>query len=364
MRWKNPGPSAVAAVAVAIAGQAHAAWIYKSQTDPLTDERISTASGWDSRTRALAVVRCTAGDLEMFVAGDDFVDTGGADVRWRFDKRPADGDYWNTSTAGNGVFAPYPDAMAREMAKASSMIFEIEDFRGTPQLYSFSMAGSGAAISRVLSDCGQPLTGPWTADRSIAPEVIDTLFLVRPSELKIVQGGLNELGVASVREDGQRDLATYQAASRLWQEYWGNCERGDLLTLACDEWRRTGKPDVKPRSVVGLIAELLADKTPKRPLLRSAFPDPKWQYRPNEEDLAFFRPEWAPDGGEVELECSVGEAGVLYHCKVLAGELGQAAIFAAELWRRKEPGISPADKERITVSFPPKSSSSPSRTGG
>jgi hypothetical protein len=237
---------------------AHAAWTYEKSIDKFDDSLVSYAHG--SAPGGSMWVRCKGDVIETYFA-TVFVYIGNEDaaVRYRIDKGEVDEDYWSTSTEGDALFAPHPAATAREMAAGSRLAIEAMDFQDTPHTYSLSLSGSGAAINKVLADCGIPARNPRDSDPEIWRRVVDSLEEVPRSTIRNVQSVLNQLTGAGLPETGVRTTATYQTASRFYEAYWTDCEAGNNAGKKCKDWNDLRKYSDDP-DYTGNFFELLIER--------------------------------------------------------------------------------------------------------
>jgi hypothetical protein len=234
------------------------AWQYSATTDQFTDQRRSRA--WSSTRGAVISVRCAEGQVETYLMVQTYIDNDDANVRYRVDKGEVDENVWSSSTTGTGVFSPYAAQTARELASGSRFVIEVTNFADTPYTFSFSLAGSGAAIGRVLNDCGVPLANPRKTDPSIWRRVVDSIDDAPRDLVKSLQRALNLLEEAGLNETGRRDLATYQAASRFYANYWRSCEEGALKGAGyCDRWLSARKYDADA-DVTGDLFDVLLER--------------------------------------------------------------------------------------------------------
>lgn len=129
------------------------------QSDPFTDEQrigvIVHEPAAESTTldRGSLMVRCDAGDLDVFVTGSYF----GSEERpvlWRLDDGEVHRETWGISTDGTGVFAPVgsAEAIARGAISARELAVRVTDYDGSQHTYLFDLTGYTAALDRGV-DC-------------------------------------------------------------------------------------------------------------------------------------------------------------------------------------------------------------------
>lgn len=312
-------------------------------------------------------VRCIDGAVDVLMIGREYLGDSVAGVDWRFDRRAAESADWESTPAGTGVFAPAPAYFARQIIGGSALVIDTYDFREVRYRYTFSLAGSGAAVSRVLTECGLPITDPRVTDPAIWRRVIDDIERLDPVQLREFQGLLVKLNTPGVAVTGNHDLATYSAASKLWVEFWAECRLNRHLSGSCFLWN----PDDNARypvEVVDLVEELNRDailiarnradfaKVPDFiPERRPAPVASEWSFAPNGDDLGHMAPKSRTSEGRATINCDVNQWGGLRDCNVVvespAGQgFGEAAVSAASLYSSRG---STGGRLTLEIVFPP-----------
>lgn len=237
-------------------------WRVVSEDDPF-DDRPNIRAQVIGRDYS-AAVRCKAGLLEVLIMGG-YIGEEDANVRYRFDDGEIHSDVWGASTSREGLFADAPGELARWMAAGSRMAFEYEDFADTPHQYSISLAGSGAAIGRVMDACGVPRTDPRSQDDTIWRRAVIDLDKLERDVVRDLQARFAETGW-EVEVTGRRDLATYRALSQFYVGYWSLCEDGRALTSSCETWRSSRRYNADadyPKEPIALFIEFLREGVPE-----------------------------------------------------------------------------------------------------
>ncbi len=245
-------------VGLLFGGQAEAAaWQYQSKIDKFTDEKTSFA--WSTHAQGALYVRCQAGILEAYLVGFSYIGDDGGDVRWRVDKGVVEEEGWSTSKQGDGVFSPYPSLLARALASGARAVFEVTDFRGVPHEMTFQLVGSGAAVSRVMEDCGITPSAYRKGDAEIWERVVTDLDELSIENFRTIQNALSLLLPSQLpKASGRRDAQTYRAATSLYSGYWALCEKGTSLGAHCDGYKPLfdGDADARyPAEVTEIIIE-------------------------------------------------------------------------------------------------------------
>lgn len=231
------------AVACAFAVPAWATWSYERSTDKFTDELVSIAR--ETAQGGALIVRCKDGFLETYLVTNHYLDDDGSDVRYRIDKGEVDSSYWTSSTDGSTVFSQSPAETARALIAGGRLVIEASDFNGTRYSYTFSLAGSGAAVGKVLSDCGLPRKDPRLEDPAIWRRVVQSIDEVDKDTVKTLQTALNIYTGEGLPETGVRTTATYRVASEFYAVYWYSCENAADKELhgPCKTWIASRKYD-------------------------------------------------------------------------------------------------------------------------
>jgi TonB family protein len=340
-------------------------WTVRSQSDAFDDRPTVTAAVL-GRGYSMAV-RCKADLLEVVFAGG-YIGDEDASVRYRFDGGEVHSDVWNTSTSRDALFADAPGEVARWIASGSRMVFEYEDFSGTPHQYSVSLNGSGVAAGRVLDACGVPRTNPRSQDSGIWRRAVIDLDRLEKGLVDDLQARLAEEGF-EVGASGRRDLTTYRALSNFYSRYWAACRAGEPMGASCNSWRGSLRYDADadyPKEPVDLLVEVVREHAvaavapieADTPPGRSIIINPSWSRAPAPD----FPERAASQGileGNVALSCNADASGSLSGCTINQEEpagagFGQAALAAtrrARLSPRTVDAASPGSQVQWTMRF-------------
>nr|WP_312446785.1 hypothetical protein [Brevundimonas naejangsanensis] len=238
------------------------AWRVETDRDAFTDERRVRAV-YHSR-QISAAIRCNGGALDaIFAVG--YIGESDATVRYRIDRGEVFSNVWSAASSRDALFAWDPGEVGRRMAAGSSMVFEHDDFAGTPHRYTVPLSGSAAAIRQVFAACDVPMTDPKTQDEEIWTRVVDEVDKIPRGELLTLQSILAGVGY-EVAEDGRRSLATYQGLSKFYSTYWRGCEAGIDAGSTCRSWRSRKEWDPEydyPKEAVDLLVEFLNEAPTK-----------------------------------------------------------------------------------------------------
>lgn len=130
-------------------------WQYMKRTDGFTDEVRHNAAVRvkDGLSTAAIMVACSSGDLMLVVSLADRVENDAAvRIKYRFDKQEAIEEEWLGFSGGKAVATPEPEAFARKLMSANTLLFRAY----TPTGYTeqrFPMKNSAASIKPVLEAC-------------------------------------------------------------------------------------------------------------------------------------------------------------------------------------------------------------------
>jgi Type VI secretion system VasI, EvfG, VC_A0118 len=106
----------------------------------------------ESGHSAILTIRCTRAKTALFVATDDIVDNGG--VRIKFDDRKPQPQAWSEASDHQGLFAPDPIGLAKQLTKADSFLFEYSPFQKQPTTIEFKVNGLAEKLNSVAEPCG------------------------------------------------------------------------------------------------------------------------------------------------------------------------------------------------------------------
>jgi hypothetical protein len=248
--------AAAIALSLLMSSAGNAAWRYSADRDPFTDEIASTASiSKPGVFGASLVVRYKDGYLEAYFIPGQYIGNESADVRFRFGKEEIENEVWSASTNGTAVFADRASEFARLAASSSTLAIEVSDFSDTRHSEVFSLAGSSAAIGRVMQNCQIMLNNPRNMDGEIWRRVIQDLDKLSVSDAQFLSDALASDDDAE-KLNGRKSLALYRRMSAFWVNYWTVCEINKPKHKFCKQWldRLERDPDADyPVEVVDLL---------------------------------------------------------------------------------------------------------------
>lgn len=119
------------------------------------DNRVAV---WTRHVLPLLVVRCSAGDLEVFVYTDTpaKMEPPNDDhtVRFAFDDDAETTERWPDSVDHDGLFARDADSFVRRLARARTLRFGFSPHNAEPVTVGFNVAGLREMLAPAAKECG------------------------------------------------------------------------------------------------------------------------------------------------------------------------------------------------------------------
>lgn len=144
-------------------------WAMSEDTSSIDDSRTVTLSldadspvaGWPSQTETpTLIIRCKEKKTNLYIVNgmSPNVEYGvdGATVTLRLDSAAAFSREWSKSTDGDALFAPSPVALARQLAKATKLVYRFTPFNSNPAETSFRLTGLADVLPKVAAACKWP----------------------------------------------------------------------------------------------------------------------------------------------------------------------------------------------------------------
>lgn len=254
--WKLLILVTVVGVAYASLAVASPGWVLDEKIDPLTDEKVSTATSSYSvgLVQRSAFVRCKGTKLEVYFGFGEFLNNDQVPVRYRLDKEPLVDDKWFPSAEGAAVFAREDAEIARLLIKGNTFIIEAKDFRSQPHRASFDLSGTRKTLSRVLQQCGISEVGLDQEVEGLRHEIALDLERWGQKNISMNKSVLRALGAYYGPQDTSIEPAFAQAVQRFYDEYIQQCRDKKLSGINCDSlqifWNSGIKPVMPPVSAV------------------------------------------------------------------------------------------------------------------
>jgi hypothetical protein len=138
-------------------------WEFAERVSPMdgTKTQCLAMEGVDSDLPGYAsgtlMIRCKGGKTDLYVItgrpAEIEYGTEASTVRIRLDDRKPATQHWTESDDHEALFAPTPIALAQEIARAHTMLFEFTPFQDTKKLIRFDLEGLRNEIERLAIPC-------------------------------------------------------------------------------------------------------------------------------------------------------------------------------------------------------------------
>ena len=130
------------------------------------DDRVSV---WTRSVQPILVVRCTAGDVEVFVYTDTAAkiepQTDDHSVRYALDDQAETSELWKDADGHDGLFAGDGGALAERLSRARTMRFGFTPHNANPVTVTFNVAG----LSELMAPAARQCSPPHTSVRQVTP---------------------------------------------------------------------------------------------------------------------------------------------------------------------------------------------------
>ncbi len=214
---------------------AQASWLLTEKSDPLTDERVTTAVLRSGDTAV--VVRCDGSVFEVYVEVGEYLSNDMVSVRYRVDKGDLKEALWLPSAKGTAVFADEDAAIARAMASGSTFILEATDFRGQPHRVTFDLANSAEVLPVVLKNCGLAESGMEESVQGLREEIGLALERWGPKTISVNKNILIELGFYDGTLGDEMTAEFALAVQSAYDDYIQKCRDGEINGIICTTHR-------------------------------------------------------------------------------------------------------------------------------
>jgi type VI secretion system (T6SS) VasI/EvfG family protein len=99
----------------------------------------------------LLTIRCSHRKTELIVKPGEIIDSGG--VRIKLDDSAPLRQTWGQATNYQGLFAPDAIALARQLTKTKTLLFEYQPFQQRPHTVEFKVGGLAAKLQALADAC-------------------------------------------------------------------------------------------------------------------------------------------------------------------------------------------------------------------
>lgn len=199
-------------------------WTYSFAEDVFNDSTQHRAVIRLDNSKAFGFVRCSNNSsLDIAFSLDKYIGSENRySVRYRFDKKSVVQSDWGVSTNGTEVFVSNNEVIrfSRDLMSGRELLLEVTDYRGTPNQLKYPLAGSTAAVSKVLAACGIPIEEPKL---SIDPDKVTPLVKTAmanwlPNDIKCNNASLKILGYELNELGAQITVDSYYAMQRYFDK--------------------------------------------------------------------------------------------------------------------------------------------------
>ena len=138
-------------------------WNVTQEVSPIDDSRNvymrleAEAEGYTAKSRPALMVRCTEGEINVFISFDSRLSYGDdkIEVLSRFDRQPAKKNDWGLSTDRKAIFTPHSAAFwALKIERAQKLFVRLTPSEKNPISATFNLAGSAEAMRPLRESCG------------------------------------------------------------------------------------------------------------------------------------------------------------------------------------------------------------------
>lgn len=225
-----------AAIAAVPHGQSHAQqWAVEEKSDPLTDERVVTASvaQRSGTSTQVAIVRCQGSKFEVYFDFGAYLSNGNVPVRYRLDRSDVVAEDWNPSARGTAAFAKHPTELARAMLSASGIVVEAQDFRGQPHRASFPLSDARTAIIPAMELCKVSSQAPERQVEGLRRETVLEMEKWGPRTKMMAKRIMTSLGLyAGAMETDVAPEFAFQV-QQLYDDYIEQCKAHRVDDVHC-----------------------------------------------------------------------------------------------------------------------------------
>ena len=156
----------IAAALIAGSTTAAANWQYSESTNPMTDETIHIAYGYEGGQQI--TFRCANKKLNAWIDPDEYIGMSSWDRKtrtksatFRIDKNKAvTQTTWTMGTDSDVIFSPDPRGLGKSIIAGGERIaFATYDYNRTPINWSLPLTGAAEPIAKVIEACPKTFFG-------------------------------------------------------------------------------------------------------------------------------------------------------------------------------------------------------------
>ena len=99
------------------------------------------------------IIRCEAGDLDLYIATSAYLSSDGQSVKLRFDKGEVTSHWWSGSSAGSALFSGAPLSRMLNMLAHQELTIEFKPWRETKDFATFDLKPYHKDIDKMMGYC-------------------------------------------------------------------------------------------------------------------------------------------------------------------------------------------------------------------
>jgi len=229
-------------------------WTFKESTDPLTDQKISTAILSNDDEKSI-VLRCTGNKFEIYFEFGKFLSNSKVPVKYRIDKNDMVEESWYPSAKGTSVFSSESAELARNMISGKTFIIEVNDFRGQPYRSTFDISKCSEIVTKTLSNCGLKTINIRKSIDGLREEIARNIEKWGPKNISMGKRILTELKFYSgpINNEIEPDFAI--AIQTFYDDYIKKCKDGEINGAMCKSLKLLSNHD-KSKLIIPVTAAL------------------------------------------------------------------------------------------------------------
>ena len=99
------------------------------------------------------IIRCEAGDLDLYIATSAYLSSDGQSVKLRFDKGEVQSQWWSGSSGGSALFSGAPLSRMLDMLAHQELTIEYQPWRETKDFATFDLKPYHKDIDKMMGYC-------------------------------------------------------------------------------------------------------------------------------------------------------------------------------------------------------------------
>jgi TonB family protein len=176
-------------------------WTVSRETDPISDQKGVTfalkAEGANLIDTPVLLIRCKRGELDVYVAPDEYLGDGNDEVTLRFGTDAPVEEHWTESSDHTALFHPGErpeiEAFVRHLARYDRVAFQVEPYEKAPMVMVFRLAGIVQVSQELRATCPPAADHPENRDSAeAAPRLSIGTGIVRSSNPVYMESVVDE----------------------------------------------------------------------------------------------------------------------------------------------------------------------------